>query len=181
MLNRNHSVVGHKTVFRYFLGIMPMTLLLLGVFGLTSVVEAQQLASSHISEPKLDTSRPFVIRETYQQRALPDESSRQRGIIGLDMQINPSQYPLVKAVLHGTPAQHQGIIPGDVIVAINGTSAMGKELEEVDAMISDIPGEKVHFTLLRGTRLLQVPLTVVSLGQVSKALQSSYAFLLNKK
>jgi hypothetical protein len=170
---------------------ISITLGFFGIFMLPTICHAgplsvdipfqqRDITSNLPSASKSTGNRPFVIRETYQYT--PSEPApRERGIIGLDMLINPAQYPVVKAVLNGTPAQRRGILPGDVIVAINGTSATGKELAEVDAMISDVPGESVSFSILRGTRLFSVQVTIVSLAQVSQALQNSYAFLLNSK
>lgn len=130
----------------------------------------------HPAEPQLDTTKPFVIRETYQQ-AQPSHPKASAGIVGLDMLITPGQYPLVQAVLDGTPAFRQGVQPGDRIVAINGVPAIDKSRSEVDALISDVPGDPVSLKLLRGTRLIAIQLTVVSLAQVSRNLQNSYHFL----
>jgi hypothetical protein len=42
-----------------------------------------------------------------------------------------------------------------------------------------VPGDAVSFRILRGTRVLDLRLTVVSLAQVSQELQRSYGFMLN--
>jgi predicted metalloprotease with PDZ domain len=135
---------------------------------------------SHPAEPKLDTTKPFVIQETYRQ-APPNQTKSSLpspGIVGLDMLIMPGQYPLVQDVIEGTPAFRQGVQPGDRIVAINGIAAIDKTRSEVDALISDVPGDPVALRLLRGTRLVEVRLIVASLTHVSRTVQSNYRFLL---
>jgi C-terminal processing protease CtpA/Prc len=155
-------------------------LLGLGLLGLLPLGYTQ--TRPHALEPQLDATKPFVIRETFHQ-APPRQSPPSPGIVGLDMMIAPGQYPLVQAVLPGTPAARQGVQPGDRIIAINGLAAMDRSRTEVDAMISDVPGDSVALRLLRGVRVVDVRLTVVSLAQMSQQmsqiLKSSYGFLLN--
>jgi len=95
------------------------------------------------------------------------ERPTELGIIGLDMAIRPHRWPLVQAVFPGTPAASRGIQAGDVILAVDGISTQGKNDQQVDAMISDVPGTLVRLSIQRDERLLDVNLTVAPKSQLS--------------
>ncbi|WP_373533270.1 PDZ domain-containing protein [Vampirovibrio sp.] len=124
--------------------------------------------------PTAKSGKPFVIQETYRE-ALPGTS--EKGVVGLDMLIEPNHYPVIQKVFKGTPAQLQGIRVGDTILAINGVRAVQKTLSEVDRLISDIPGDVVNLVILRDGKPKKYSLTVMSLGQTDPTVRQSFAGL----
>lgn len=124
------------------------------------VLRAQEKIQRVIPSPKQDPPKRYVA---------------QHGIIGLDLSIAASRYPMVQSVFRNTPAYNRGILPGDIIVAVNGQSTLGKSRPDVDDMISDIPGEQVVFTIARGQELKQMSVVVMALDETSGGLQASFA------
>lgn len=92
---------------------------------------------------------------------------REMGVVGLDLRLVANEYPMVQAVFRGAPAHQKGILPGDSIIAINGFTTMGRSRSEVDAMISDVPGEKVEFTVARGPQIKRISVTVMGVDEAS--------------
>ena len=147
----------------------------------------QKLHNQTPRQPELDVSqskgkqssssaKPFVLRETYHQQQSTVQSSH--GVVGLDMTIRPDSYPIVQSVFPGTPAQQQGVRPRDILVAINGIRTYDKNVDEVDALISDVPGDTINLTVMRGAQLKQIRLTVVSVDSLSREMQASFSSLL---
>lgn len=95
------------------------------------------------------------------------EQPKEPGIVGLDMAIRPQSWPLVQEVFPGTPAADRGVQVGDVILAVDGISTQGKSDQQVDVMISDIPGTPVRLSIQRGERLIEVTLTVAAKSQLT--------------
>lgn len=163
-----------------------LVLVTLGSFTLSAPMAQAQAPQRFHTQPELDLSlskqqssakaKPFVVRETYRQPETDDQGGH--GVVGLDMAIRPGNYPMIQSVFPGTPAHQQGIRPHDVLVAINGTRTFNKDVNEVDALISDVPGDVISLTLLRGGQLKQVRLTVVSVDSLSREMQASFSYLL---
>lgn len=144
--------------------------LLLLVVILSSLPESAFAASG---------GQPFVLHETFQSHAAvaaPHHASG-HGVVGLDLLIQRGHYPIVQGVFKGTPAAKQGFLPGDIILAIDGTTTLGKNVAEVDVMISDVPGERVTFMVQRGPRLSQMGLTVTALDDLPSSLRSDFSSL----
>lgn len=120
---------------------------------------------------------PFVIHETFQKAEPVKPQPVTHGIVGLDLLIQKGHYPLVHGVFRGTPAANQGLLPGDMILSVNGTPTLGKNVNQVDAMISDVPGEQITLTVQRGPQLNQVHLIVAALEELSPALRSDFSGL----
>ena len=51
----------------------------------------------------------------------------------------------------GGSAQEAGILPGDILIGVDGTSLIGKDVNESKALITGNEGTKVTVTVLRGT------------------------------
>ena len=58
-------------------------------------------------------------------------------------------YPVVIAPMEGTPAKRAGLLPGDLIVAIEGEDAFDLSLEEVVNTLRGEPGSVVRITVAR--------------------------------
>lgn len=175
---------------------MVTVMLTLGVFALSLPLALAQSPQRFRTLPELDlsdgvpttshkttasasgrpTTKPFVVKETYHQQGNAPANSH--GVVGLDMAIRPDSYPVIQSVFPGTPAQQQGIRPRDLLVAINGVRTYNKSVTEVDALISDVPGDVVSLTVLRGTQLKQIHLTVASVESLSRETQSTFSYLM---
>lgn len=101
------------------------------------------------------------------------------GIVGLDMLIHSQRYPVVQYVFPHTPADRQGIRAGDTLLAVNGVQLLGKSRAQVDAMIPDVPGERVSFVIARDGRLHEVTLTVMALSEVAQQSRSALSAWMN--
>lgn len=80
------------------------------------------------------------------------------GGIGVTSSMTPEGL-LVSDVIDGSPAQKGGILPGDVLVAVDGVSVVGMELEEAVALIRGAEGTRVSVTYLRSGGRRTVTLT----------------------
>jgi C-terminal processing protease CtpA/Prc len=121
--------------------------------------------------------QPFVIHETYAQALskIERDTKNSHGVVGLDLLIQKGHYPIVEGIFQGTPAAVQGLLPGDMILAVNGVSTLHKNLAQVDSLISDVPGDRVVLTVQRGQRLSQVRLTVAALEELSPNLRAEFS------
>ncbi|WP_303674537.1 PDZ domain-containing protein [Vampirovibrio chlorellavorus] len=123
-----------------------------------------------------DAGKPFVIRETYRENSqAANNPLDNKGIVGLDMLVEPDRYPVVQRVFRGTPAQTQGLRIGDTILAINGVRTLHQSLWELDAMISDVPGDVVTLTILRDGKLRKFGLTVMPLSEANASVKSTFS------
>ncbi len=88
------------------------------------------------------------------------------GIIGINFEITPNVPPRIMEVYPGTPAERAGLRTGDLVLTINNTPTPGLSLSTVDALISNVPGDPVYFTVQRGAYRFPIRLTVQSLSAV---------------
>jgi S1-C subfamily serine protease len=144
-----------------------------GMLSMEAAPPVKQGKAKPVISPR--TGKPFVIQETYRE-ALPETT--EKGVVGLDMLIEPNHYPVIQNVFKGTPAQVAGLRVGDTILAINGVRVVNKTLREVDLLISDIPGELVNLIILRNGKPKKYSLTVMSLGQADPEVRNSFAGLI---
>lgn len=98
------------------------------------------------------------------------------GIVGLDMIIGSEPVPIINQVFRGTPAEKAGLSPGDRILSVDNQPLYGLSSDQVDIAISDIPGTKVHMTILRFGQKVNIELTVAPLHESSKRLQNEFAY-----
>jgi predicted metalloprotease with PDZ domain len=114
-----------------------------------------------------------------QQAEAPPPAKRaqlqEKGIVGLNFEIQPQSYPFVVEVYPGTPAVRAGLRPGDVILSVNTAQTLGMSSPELDEAISDVPGDVVNFVVRRNGQILKAQLTVASLSTLnSRPVRSLY-------
>ncbi len=70
--------------------------------------------------------------------------------VGISLQQNPNTKEIVIiSTIPGSPAQKAGIKPGDIITAVNGTSVVGKSIDDVTTLIHGNAGTRVSITVKR--------------------------------
>lgn len=69
-----------------------------------------------------------------------------------------SGYADVLATIPGSPSEKAGLVTGDKIVTVNGKLYRGMSLKDVVADIRGKAGESVELTVLRGDKLIRVPI-----------------------
>jgi carboxyl-terminal processing protease len=69
--------------------------------------------------------------------------------IGMTVEMSNDRLVTIVAVFKGSPAQEGGIRPGDIIVAVDGVSTEGENLDEVVGRIKGTEGSVVVLTLYR--------------------------------
>lgn len=97
------------------------------------------------------------------------------GVIGLDMIIGKEPVPIVRSVFNNGPADIAGFKEGDKIVAIDNIPTYNRSSIEIDEAISDIPGTKVAFSIIRNGQLYNLTTTVTPLHQTNNTLQELFA------
>lgn len=135
--------------------IQNQILRLLG-FSLLLSLAAQDswAASGRFESGSLDTEPVFKLNAVRKVQQQP-------GVVGLDLLIFTQDYPLVQGVFAGSSAERQGVLPGDQIVQINREATLGKSRSQIDAMISDQVGDRVHLLISRNQILKNITLTVL--------------------
>jgi len=79
--------------------------------------------------------------------------------VGIGIEIDPATgYIDVRRVYPGSPADHAGVAPPDKIVTVNGRLYRGLTLHDAVADIRGKAGETVTLSILRGDKLVSVPL-----------------------
>lgn len=71
--------------------------------------------------------------------------------------------PVLK-IYDNTPAAAGGVLPGDIITAVDGQSILGLELDDIASAISREIGASVALTLLRGTETIQISLVSANIS-----------------
>lgn len=155
---------------------MNTRLAILGLFAALMVRVSPDGSAQTINAT--NKAKPFVVRETFRRETLQPEmqglETRQKGIVGLDLRVQENTHPMVQGVFKGTPAEKSGFQTGDAILAVNGVSTLGKSRSTLDEMISDVPGEVIHFNVLRDKRTVVIALTVISLSDASQSLRARF-------
>jgi membrane-associated protease RseP (regulator of RpoE activity) len=149
------------------------------------VAHARPLA---LSEPGPPSTSPSLVAATATFQAgvsrqaeplLPKGQPAGSGVVGLDLRLPPraaAGYPLVAAVLPGTPASRCGLKPGDLIVAVDGQDTYGLGRQALDEAIGDRPGQVIIVVVARGERVLPpMRLTVAAVSTLAKASRSYFS------
>ena len=82
------------------------------------------------------------------------------GGIGSLIKKSPDSGVLIVEPYPGSPAVKAGMVPGDVIIAIDGVSVYGETSAQSAAKMKGQPGTNVIFTVIRGRTLDTVDITV---------------------
>ncbi len=67
---------------------------------------------------------------------------------------------LVSAIMRNSPAELAGLIPGDIIITINGTNTANPD-EAIETIMSIKPGTKVKLLVLRGWEQIELMTTIL--------------------
>ncbi|MBQ8304694.1 MAG: S41 family peptidase [Blautia sp.] len=109
----------------------------------------------------------------YTAEEYSDESADSHGSyegIGVSMTDAPDGGALIVMCYEGGPAERAGLLPGDIISAINGTDCLTLTLEQISEMCRNSGGNSVELTILRGEDseelLFDVPIENVELLSV---------------
>ncbi len=83
--------------------------------------------------------------------ALAEYERRNAGnYIGVGIEIGLRRgKPTVIAPLEGSPAARAGILPGDFILSVDGTSVDGLSMFDIEELLGGKPGSVVHLSILR--------------------------------
>lgn len=68
---------------------------------------------------------------------------------------------IVVAPLRGSPAEHAGLLPQDIIIAVDGEIVEGKPLTDVVRRIRGVPGTSVTLKLVRAEKKDPISITIV--------------------
>ena len=89
----------------------------------------------------------------YSQEELKDLQNKTQGIyygigarVGIDAD---TQLPRIASVIEGTPAQEAGLMAGDLLYEVDGTSVQGMDLNSAVALVKGDEGTIVHLTVIR--------------------------------
>ncbi len=80
--------------------------------------------------------------------------------IGISVTAKDDQ-PRIVEVYDGTPAQDAGLMPGDILVSIDGQSVQGMALDEMTGLVRGVAGTSVEIVVRRGDDGQQLHFSVV--------------------
>ena len=92
-----------------------------------------------------------------QAKVFNDQISGNFDGVGMEIGANKDGDITVIAPLKGTPAEKAGILPGDVILSIDGTTTQGMSSDEAVKEIRGPKGSTVTFSILRNGATLTIP------------------------
>lgn len=98
---------------------------------------------------ELDAYSQFFDEEGLRQ--LRQDTSGKFAGLGITVGIK-DHYPVIIAPIEDTPADRAGLLPGDLIVAIEGRDSFDLTLDEVVALLRGDPGTAVRITVARSGR-----------------------------
>lgn len=81
---------------------------------------------------------------------------------GIGFAFTTNEYGIVvRRVYENTPAQTAGIVPGDIILSVNGTLLRGLSLPEASKGLRGGPGSTAELRILRSGQTTPIMITVV--------------------
>lgn len=96
------------------------------------------------------------------------------GYVGIDMKIGAAPVPIINQVFKNSPALRAGLQQGDRIVAIDNRPTKGLSKHQIDIAISDKPGDKVNFRVIRANKLYEITVEVAPLSNTDNYTQAMY-------
>lgn len=90
-------------------------------------------------------------------KAFQEEISGNFNGVGMEIGLNPEGILTVIAPLKNTPAEKAGIMPGDLILSIDGKSTEGMTTEEAVKLIRGPKGSTVTFSIMRERKARDIP------------------------
>ena len=98
---------------------------------------------------ELDSYSQFFDEESLRQ--LRQDTSGKFAGLGITVGVK-DHYPVIIAPIEGTPADRAGLLPGDLIVAIEGRDSFDWSLDEIVTRLRGEPGSAVRITVARPGR-----------------------------
>ena len=114
---------------------------------LKSQADKNQFQGRSLFGSKLDNQN---LNSSLDSNFLQSQTTRGIGIIGVKFIAYPSQPPVINQVFPGTPAHKAGLLPLDVIVAVDGVPTSGLTKEECYDLIVGTPNTPVTLSIRRG-------------------------------
>jgi carboxyl-terminal processing protease len=123
------------------------------------VVEKNYVAISTISQTQLEygaiSGMVDALGDTGHSRFLtPQEVQQENDFttgsfqgIGAEVSTNSAGQVVIVAPIDGSPAQKAGLVPGDIILKVNGTDVTGMSLSDVVSMVLGPAGTQVTLTI----------------------------------
>jgi carboxyl-terminal processing protease len=68
---------------------------------------------------------------------------------GVGVELAPSSPPYVRDIYSGSPAEQAGLLPGDVLLAVDGQDVAGLDVIAVDALLRGPPGSQAEVRIRR--------------------------------
>lgn len=126
-----------------------------------SAVDYQKLTHAALNGmlSSLDPFSEFLDAERF--TALKRDTEGEFTGIGIHLGIRPNQTLTVDMPVEGSPAARAGLLPGDWIVKINGTSTKGLTLNQAVRALRGRAGDPVTLTVHRPTTQQTLDITVI--------------------
>ncbi len=112
----------------------------------------------------LDNNR---LNSSLDQTQLQSKAESSFGIIGVRFVSSPGFPPVVNTVFQGTPAAEVGIIPNDIILAIDGVPTTGLTRDECYDLIVGTPNTPVTLSLRRGSTFFARTMNRMDLNELN--------------
>ena len=147
---------------------------LFNMYGQVIGVTNMKMMSSYSSIEGIGFAIPSATVQNVVGALVRDGEVRGRPAIGITVGSIPesvaSHYELpeglyISDVSEGSDAQKQGILPGDILIAVNGTPV--KTTDEVNAIKNGFGvGDKLHFTIWRDGKELEFDVALVDTNDI---------------
>ena len=119
----------------------------------------------------LDPHSAFLDQKDY--RALREGTAGKFVGIGINISTSDEGYIRVVAPIEGSPAALAGILPGDLITAVDGVAVRGKPMEEAIRRMRGEPGTRVTLTIQRAAATAPIAVTITRAEIVQKSVKAA--------
>lgn len=124
----------------------------------------KQESFGRLQAGSLDNNR---FNSSLDQTRLQSQAESSFGIIGVRFMASPGYPPVVNTVFAGTPAAEVGIVPNDIILAVDGVPTAGLTRDECYDLIVGTPNTPVTLSLKRGNSFFVRTMTRMDLNELS--------------